>query len=1145
MKTIRWQGIAFFLLIFILSIGLSYLAFNENSTEHVEKEQKMSIALVNEDKGAEFNDDQIVFGDEFANSINKDSKHDWYVVSRGVAESGFNRNAYDMMIVIPNDFSEKSLSIHLDRPESVSLHYKINATGHENVRAEAEKTAGKILNDINTKLIDVYFASIIGNLQDAQDHIGEIIDKEKEYTTVYNDQINSPLTNYTDQFKSVQDYTGLSKESYKGLEEVLKTFETSLHEDAANNEAFLSEIDSVVRSKEDSSQITNTFGEFFDQFFQKMSHGDVLQHLAQLERENDHVHRQFLQNEEDQSRTIVSNATLIQKRFNHMVEEINQFEDNLQTKLGTDLESVIKDRLEIDFDEAYVPAINDLFMVLDENVLEEMKNQIKELPSLSKKEIVESGLAEDTMNDIVNVIHITNQFNKEFKNTHYPDKSNLISEKIKEIKRELATTGVTISDEIDYLPEYGEEADQYFYLDIPKDFRLINLSINGEEIRYQEDGIKLENPPAGKFSVSADLRLKDRNADIDVFAPIVWDWKVFQKGMEEEEIEDEPDVEPEPENPIEPEDPEEVEGTEEQEESKEENPANGNDENNSNEVNDNDEIQNEETENADEVVDETNDETPSDEDSDSIDDNGNGNNNGEDNNSNDPPLVISKTIIKTNNYLHQKVHSSLLTEPATATTELVEATALMVKDYYKLYSLYELYFGFEFADENFQEIDFSKTSLREIATEDSLYHFIHKKEIKDILKDHIAKNVTKAITSDVQQSMVSIEQQIGKYIELVNTVNDDSDSLGKKIAETANNANNLNDEVTELLVELASWRDTSTELVNEKNVVLDSDQDVQMAIMNLDTSYQPLLMASESLKEQARANFDSADHVYQTFDAIDEQAGKIQESGVNLVVQANDLAEKLTEKSIEDTNFADNFKDVLANSRVGDRQNENLYRFLANPVQTKNDGIITKGESFTGYFLVIIFTVVTLFTSYVISNMTLRKRIESTFDGEQSVWKMNLPISIITAGVGLIEGLVIGLISFYLLNFSQSEIYMWLGLITLLTIFMLLISTYLLRQLNMVGMFILLTILSLYLLLTKSLGFHFENGRFVDVLRKISPLQYVENLVANLIEGNSSGILLIIVILLFVSIIGFLLNLVVWRSRTEKGLDDENAAEAN
>src|SRR5690625_4499204 len=274
MKKIKWQGIVFFLIIFIFSIGLSYLAFNETSTEHVDRERKMAIALVNEDEGASFNQNKIVFGDEFASSVTSDSKHDWYVVSRGVAESGFNRGAYDMMIIIPNDFSDRSLSIHLERPEPVSLHYKINATGHEDVRAEAEKTTGQILNDFNRRLIDVYFASIIGNLQDAQDNINEIMKKEKEYTNVYNNEINTPLSNYTNQFRTVQDYTEVSKDSYSGLESVLDTFQTSLSGDVDDNKLFGQDIASVIQTKEAENKITASFGEFFDKFDQQMKHVD-------------------------------------------------------------------------------------------------------------------------------------------------------------------------------------------------------------------------------------------------------------------------------------------------------------------------------------------------------------------------------------------------------------------------------------------------------------------------------------------------------------------------------------------------------------------------------------------------------------------------------------------------------------------------------------------------------------------------------------------------------------------------------------------------------------------------------------------------------------------------------------------------------
>ena len=124
--------------------------------------------------------------------------------------------------------------------------------------------------------------------------------------------------------------------------------------------------------------------------------------------------------------------------------------------------------------------------------------------------------------------------------------------------------------------------------------------------------------------------------------------------------------------------------------------------------------------------------------------------------------------------------------------------------------------------------------------------------------------------------------------------------------------------------------------------------------------------------------------------------------------------------------------------------------------------------------------------------------------------------------------------------------YIWLGLIILLTVTSLLIATYLLRQLKMIGMFILLTIFSLYLLLTKSLGFRFENKHLAETLQKLSPLQYIETLLTNILEGKAVA-LLIIAILALIGIAGFVLNLFVLNRRLDhkEGMEDERMPEAN
>lgn len=1141
MKNFRWQGIVFFFIIFILSIGLSYLAFNENSIEHVDKEQKMAIALVNEDEGASFNEEEIVFGDEFANSVTKDNKHDWYVVSRGVAESGFNRGSYDMMIVIPNDFSERSLSIHLERPEPVSLHYKINATGHENVRAEAEKTAGQILNDFNKRLIDVYFASIIGNLQEAQDNIGEIIEKEKEYTKLYNTQINSPLSNYTDQFKTVKDYTQISKDSYKGLEDILKNFGDNLSEDTKSKQQFTEEINSVIKTQEESGKIAMTFGEALDQFATQMRHEDVIKRLAEIERSNRLVHEEFqrAKEEEPRTKTIISNANLIERRFEMMSSEVDNFREDLDEKIHKDLQRQLQKRLEDTFkDDSFVNVkINDLFAGLDDTVHKEIREQIRRLPTLKIEEIKDLGLAKETERDLTNIVKVSQKYNIDYENR--PGSGN--NRKIETIKDKLdrivddLESGFTVTDTIE-LTDHNQ-GEVYFSLErLPKEYKFEHIEINGYRLRDFDPGTAVKiKPTKNELTVTLALKLREEfKSEIDLFSPLEWEWSLAQEGVEKEtpsenippENNGEDEQKPDDNDPGENDEVEE--GTSDHSDQQQEEIDQG-EEGNPGET----------EEDGDAPTDEDGNEPPTD---------------GEEDEGKEEEEEPEEQPIREieNNYLNQKVQSSLLKdlneeEIMKSVNELVE----FVSNYYRLFSLYELYFGFDMKDSEFEKnlnkiIDKKDSPLTTLVTEDSLYHMIYEKEIKDLIKDHILKDVTNQITDDVNRSMTLIDDIVRKYQDDVRAYQKESESLAEKIRQTKESADSLNSEVGALLEQLALWRDTSNELVSEQTVFLTSDQDVQLAIMSLDSGYQPLLLASESIADQAKVNFESADHVYQTFDAIDEQAENIQTSGVNLVTQAKELANKLTDKALEDADFADNFNDVLANSRIGDRQNENLYRFLANPVETKNNGVITKGESFTPYFLVIILTVVTLFTAYVISSIQQRRNVEGdAFKEERALLNSNLPIATITGGIGIIEGLGIGLLSFYLLQFDQGEMYVWIGVIIPLTLAMLLITTYLLRQLKMVGMFILLSILSIYLLLTKSLGFKFENKQLVDSLRQISPLQYVENLLTKLIEGNSVAVISIIILVLL-AIGGFILNLfVIQKTGNKEGMENESMSEAN
>src|SRR5699024_800348 len=142
----------------------------------------------------------------------------------------------------------------------------------------------------------------------------------------------------------------------------------------------------------------------------------------------------------------------------------------------------------------------------------------------------------------------------------------------------------------------------------------------------------------------------------------------------------------------------------------------------------------------------------------------------------------------------------------------------------------------------------------------------------------------------------------------------------------------------------------------------------------------------------------------------------IQQSGTTLVAQAPALATKFSEKAAEDLDFADNFNEVLANSRIGHRQNEDLYQYLSTTAESESTGIIKETQTFTPYFIVFILAIVSFFTAYVLSNHQ-GARIEGTeFDKDQSFIRKNMGQIMMTGGIRIIEGIFNEFLSFILFD---------------------------------------------------------------------------------------------------------------------------------
>ncbi|PGL51459.1 type VII secretion protein EsaA [Bacillus thuringiensis] len=1101
MKKFKWSILLFIILALVLSTGVSYLALNQNVKKANENTTpKMTVALVNEDQGTVFEGNKIAFGDQFVKNVNKNTKQEWYVVSRGVAENGLKNNNYNMMIVIPNDFSRKAVAIDSEIPEKLTLNYKVNATGNKDLKAEAENTASVILEDFNKQIIDVYFASIIGKLQGAQDNIGKIIEKGNVQTTMYKKDIHSPLANYTNQFKTVQDYTGVSVNSFKGFQDVLKGFGQALDEGNKSNSTYLDGFNNFQKMQTDNNLLANNFTNQFNQYMNDMNTGDALKQLSALESANKSISNQFTFSEKEPN--ILTDASAVQKYLADVKKQVSEYDTELAGKLESDIQETVIKKLKqsMSNDGKQEIFINTLMKQPDARIKKQIENLIAKLPSLNMEEIGQSDLPDATKLQLQNVIQFTKKYNKE--NNFYYDPVNKISlgNAIKEVKDRLYTERITFSDTAKVIKM---ESPQILKIKIPEEFKLDgstealyidDVDRTSDFLQSEAGEITIAPRNEGDIKIDLHVKLKDPNINIDVFSPVMWQWELSgthtkETSPEKEELN------------------KEDKGTQ-TENSKVENVVH------KSQYGIMPLVHNAKTP----IIKKMENTTGK--------DNGTGGNPGGETGTDNGKVIESTT----NQVIHQK------TEKITDITSsvLIKEAVDTVESYQGLMSLYEMYYGIDLRTKDVGP-KLEEGSLDAIATDQSLYYVLNKQSLIDL----ISNLVSSSITTEIKQDMSGLKQKINSYQQSITSADQNSMLLAEKLNGTTQQATSMNENLGEYLKGLAKWRENSLKLVEEQQVLTTNHAGEQTAILSLDSGIKSLMMQSQSLVESSKHSLATSDDVYKTFDQINGQAKEIQDSGTTIVSKADLLLNDFTKKMEDDKSFSKNFTKILANSRIGDRQNEMLYDFLASPVQKQNDGVIVAGNAFTPYLIVLTCFIVALFTAYAIANQEKKRMQSDHFEEKFSLIDMNVPTTVVAFGISIVEGISIGIISGRLLKFGQDQSLLWIAFITFIMMAFVLVSTYLLRQIKMVGMFILLVFLSMYLFLTEAVGSKVDQMSSVGKIRQFSPLQYIESFLNDFISGKDTG-KVIFVVLFVIAIIGLVSNLFVWHKKwEEKEVNDQ------
>ncbi|WP_078408581.1 YhgE/Pip domain-containing protein [Priestia abyssalis] len=193
---------------------------------HVEK---LPVAVVNEDKGAEMNGEKIAIGDELVENLKEEKKFDWKFVSKKEAEKGLQEQTYYMMIEIPKDFSQNATTLQEDHPKKSDLVYTANE-GLNFLSAKMGDSAIELIKEeVSNNITETYAETVFADIKDvsegladASEGAGELhdgINSAKDGTEEIRDGIDSAkggadeLHNGINSAKSGVDqlYTGLSQ----------------------------------------------------------------------------------------------------------------------------------------------------------------------------------------------------------------------------------------------------------------------------------------------------------------------------------------------------------------------------------------------------------------------------------------------------------------------------------------------------------------------------------------------------------------------------------------------------------------------------------------------------------------------------------------------------------------------------------------------------------------------------------------------------------------------------------------------------------------------------------------------------------------------------------------------------------------------
>ncbi|GAA0388450.1 YhgE/Pip domain-containing protein [Paenibacillus motobuensis] len=137
------------------------------------KMDEIPVAVVNEDRGAEYEGTKLQAGNDLVEELKKNAAFGWEFVSREQADEGMKNNEYYMTLVIPSNFSEQATTLMDDHPQPAEIIYEPNEA-YNFLAAQIGGTAVKeIKSKVSAKVTESYTDVLFDQVEKISSGLGD------------------------------------------------------------------------------------------------------------------------------------------------------------------------------------------------------------------------------------------------------------------------------------------------------------------------------------------------------------------------------------------------------------------------------------------------------------------------------------------------------------------------------------------------------------------------------------------------------------------------------------------------------------------------------------------------------------------------------------------------------------------------------------------------------------------------------------------------------------------------------------------------------------------------------------------------------------------------------------------------------------